>query len=712
MTDNIPSAEDVGIDLAKIREMSGMSQQKLGEKLGADASRISRIESGKIKLNAAEADKQLRAIGTPIATFYRKYGLLDWKKLPQPSFWHPDWEVLYAADGALARLDKLAATLPPGNPLLPQLDMHRQSLFIAAKFLESTQHDLAFIGETGVGKTFALCWLTGLVLELSDAERLADRMVLEVGQGWTTLCEVRIQRGPRYGLVIDPLGENELRALVRDFRAALADEDDDEDDDSGGRGVSEEVDRALRNLMDLAIQEHRDSDGKITHYTDPIVELRKSFTTPEELQAELFNRIRLHDRTKTQVWQDEAPGKAPKVWLKKVYEDVNNGLRPDVPLPGRIDVVMPDDPIGDSPYRIRLIDTKGLDKTAIRRDIQDRLDDPRTLLVLCTRFSSFAVSLQGLIEHARNTGATHALNHRIVLLALPQKDEAVSMKTPLRKLVESDEQGYDLNLLRLKPKLERLSASHVPVLHLNALRETDVRAVTGQLQRFIKQIRESHGRQIESVDAVVKDLAEHHQEAVSQAAHAEVRRQLANFLKRLDALPPQGKPVYMALLAAVRNLHYRTVQASVVRHGNWPNLNVYLYLGAGTATDAQARSAKFFTQLEGLIEQLLVDGNLAPAHGFLRQLAENAERWRARFLEIARRRGEELLREPLFEDHDLWGHCAAERGRGYRDRVADVLQEQGFQSPDRKELLTVLESHVQREWEGNVLDQFRKLCMT
>ena len=137
--------------------------------------------------------------------------MLDWKRLPRPSFWHPDWEVLYVADGALARLDKLAATLPPGNPLLPQLDMHRQSLLLAAKFLESTQHDLAFIGETGVGKTFALCWLTGLVLDLSDAECLADRMVLEVGQGWTTLCEVRIDRGPRYGLVIDPLGENELR---------------------------------------------------------------------------------------------------------------------------------------------------------------------------------------------------------------------------------------------------------------------------------------------------------------------------------------------------------------------------------------------------------------------------------------------------------------------------------------------------------------------
>ena len=182
MTDTTASAEELGMDLAKIRDLAGMSQQKLGEKLGADASRISRIESGKIKLNAAEVDKHLHAIGTPLVPLYRKYRLLDWNSLPRPSFWHPDWKVLHVAEDALGELDKLAATLLSGNPLLPQLAMHRQSLLLAARFLESIQHDVAFIGETAVGKTFALCWLTGLVLELSDAERLVDRMVLEVGQ--------------------------------------------------------------------------------------------------------------------------------------------------------------------------------------------------------------------------------------------------------------------------------------------------------------------------------------------------------------------------------------------------------------------------------------------------------------------------------------------------------------------------------------------------
>ena len=65
MTDTTASAEELGMDLAEIRDLSGMSQQKLGEKLGADASRISRIESGKIKLNATEVDKHLARSGRP-----------------------------------------------------------------------------------------------------------------------------------------------------------------------------------------------------------------------------------------------------------------------------------------------------------------------------------------------------------------------------------------------------------------------------------------------------------------------------------------------------------------------------------------------------------------------------------------------------------------------------------------------------------------------
>jgi hypothetical protein len=145
-------------------------------------------------------------------------------------------------------------------------------------------------------------------------------------------------------------------------------------------------------------------------------------------------------------------------------------------------------------------------------------------------------------------------------------------------------------------------------------------------------------------------------------------------LKEIRApLPGFGEP----LLGAVRAAHWRTVEASVYRRGGWYNLNIDLYLGAGAAADAQARSSRFFAQLEGLIEQLLANASLAPAHGFLRQLAENAQRWREAFLDTARRKGEGLLRPSLHADNELWTHCAAVRGRGYRNQVARTLEQGG-----------------------------------
>ena len=164
MTDGTSWIPDtLGADLAKLREKAGLSQKVLGERLGGvDASRLSRIEGGTVKLSAVELDKRLQTIGTDLATQYREYLLRDWKRLPKPPFWHPDRAVLGIADDTLARLETLSASLPSASPLLPQLDMYRQALVQAAAFLETARHDVVFIGETGVGKSFALSRLSRL----------------------------------------------------------------------------------------------------------------------------------------------------------------------------------------------------------------------------------------------------------------------------------------------------------------------------------------------------------------------------------------------------------------------------------------------------------------------------------------------------------------------------------------------------------------------
>ena len=49
--------------------------------------------------------------------------------------------------------------------------------------------------------------------------------------------------------------------------------------------------------------------------------------------------------------------------------------------------MIPEDVLNDLIFQLNLVDTKGVDQTAVRPDLENRLRDSRTLTVLCTRFN-------------------------------------------------------------------------------------------------------------------------------------------------------------------------------------------------------------------------------------------------------------------------------------------------------------------------------------
>jgi hypothetical protein len=85
----------------------------------------------------------------------------------------------------------------------------------AAKFLLSSEHPVAFIGKPNVGKTTAICALTGL---RDDSEKdLNKQMGLQTGGGRTTTCEVHIRCGGEYSVLVEPFSDEELRQYVAEF---------------------------------------------------------------------------------------------------------------------------------------------------------------------------------------------------------------------------------------------------------------------------------------------------------------------------------------------------------------------------------------------------------------------------------------------------------------------------------------------------------------
>jgi hypothetical protein len=176
------------------------------------------------------------------------------------------------------------------------------------------------------------------------------------------------------------------------------------------------------------------------------------------------------------------------------------------------------------------------------------------------------------------------------------------------------------------------------------------------------------------------------------------------------ALAPRAGRPFEKLISAIRNLHPRTVWASVVRQGSWINLDVYHYVGIGVAADAQERTRVPVLELEAALGRMLADDQLSAVHEFLKEAVKSIEYWRDEFLQEAARLGRDSFRPALKEAMPLWNSCAAEYGRGYgfRDRVAAHFQE-WFTNPAQSGVLELVENALSEQWTCSFVSNVEKL---
>ena len=148
--------------LVELREEANVSQAELARRLPFTASRVSRLESGDIGLTGEDAQQIAEAIGSSKARAFAEYLRQDWRVLERPGFGHVSRETLWEAESALQRLDDLADDPELKNAFLQQVRSCREALERSARFLFSTEHQIAFLGSPGVGKTTAICSLADL----------------------------------------------------------------------------------------------------------------------------------------------------------------------------------------------------------------------------------------------------------------------------------------------------------------------------------------------------------------------------------------------------------------------------------------------------------------------------------------------------------------------------------------------------------------------
>ena len=162
----------------------------------------------------------------PVAEEFLAYLDSNWQVLEKPTFRHPRREELRQADEALTKLRNFVNDPTTPTNLVQQAKMYESDIKQHAAFLADLQHTFSFVGNIMVGKTLALCAIAGLLIE--GPKTLKQRAALEIGGGWTTLCEVQIaakdfgsDEVKKFGLVVYPHSHEEIWRLVSDVCVSL-----------------------------------------------------------------------------------------------------------------------------------------------------------------------------------------------------------------------------------------------------------------------------------------------------------------------------------------------------------------------------------------------------------------------------------------------------------------------------------------------------------
>lgn len=714
MSSSLITPPSFGRSTMRMRNALHLSQRDVATKAGIDQSRLSRIEKG-ATANEQECLGVLNALGqlgSSDAERYTAFLKTTWRHLERPDFWNPDGNILRLAEETLSRATDFSRTADAPWPLQRQLERQKGLLVKAARYLAHIAHNIAFVGEIGVGKSTALSFLYDLLLPAKESAKLTDRVLLEAGGGGTTVCEVCIRRGPEFGIVVQPMLDSELRQLVADLctskwtQSAQA---------SSGRtesvGIGREYERAIRNMAGLTTRRDTTPDGRRTR-RDLLAELVARCKSEDELRTKVLDAMQLPIRGRREIWFDSTRAASPHTWLADCFKAINNGRHPDFLLPRSIDLIIPEFAAAEVGLDVTIIDTKGVDDLAVREDIDTRLRDPRTAIVLCTRFNDApSQTVRALLEHMRRTFPEQLAARKLSVLALPRSGEATSMKDDAGDFAIDDADGYDLK----RDQIDRTIIGpeddlyDIPFHFLN-VEVDDTASVRSSILDQVAQMRRTQSDRIRDLCRAIDDLIENHEVEAVNAAMEEVAAQLRTFVASNSELSsrPRYAPHRKALAAISQVRYAATLWASARRNGQYSGLSIGHQTGIGAARDGFLRTEAWFTGVQMRLEEMKANPGLHSARNVISQIEHSVLASKTVFADALQTAGVEVYREPLLHANELWTECAQEwgRGTGFKRRVHDRIAEW---FDERVDLRNTLESVTEVLWNEKVIQPMLQL---
>jgi transcriptional regulator with XRE-family HTH domain/uncharacterized membrane-anchored protein YjiN (DUF445 family) len=671
------------------RENAGLNQAALAARLGVSGSVLSRLEKAETT-DRTMAWRYLEAVATDESVAIQEFYNLDWRVSERPAFHHPDRTTLWDVEQALQGLDAFERH-PEFDPILARaVNSLRARLMGSVRFLQRIDHGIAWIGSIAVGKTTALAYATNLVIPNSNGQL---ESVFPVGRGRTTVCEVQVKLAPAFGIAVESLNNDEVRSLVSDLVNGLGNE----------TGVSAEIDRVLRSMADLRKRPVLEA-GKRT-FIDPIREMLSAGNSTEDVITQIMVRLNLSQRTQNQIILSDKKERGLE-WLAENVQKINFGQHPDFSVPSRITVLLPSKLLRTSAYDISVVDTKGIEGTTQRPDLQAQIDDTRTLSVLCTRFEDApgAVPL-AMLRDLGELGADAIDRGRLCLLVLPRGDEALGVRGDGDAVSETREEGYFIREDQIVQALATHNLPEVPVFFYDAMRDNP-QGLWQALNEQVAAMRRGYEQRARRLIAASTALIENADAARSQEARTQISAGINRLADAYGELPTASRAAHQNLIEQLRDGHSSSIAASMNRRGAWTNFSVHHMLGVGVRADANARTSDLIIRIDAqLVDLAQRFDQLADIRQMLAALRDDLNDRRQEFLTQALAVGSEAFKSFLDDADDLWRRCMTRwgQGSGYRNDVADMIQRWFEETIELQDARKSIDKSLQQAWHDIVL---------
>lgn len=668
--------------LRRARETAGVRQQQLVARTGIEASRLSRIETGKLEPTRKEAMAILEAIDTD-----ESRALAETVSQGLHHIQVPTWNVLGAddrtalvlADRAIGKIEH--AGLP--TSLHGHVENLKQSLLDAAAYLVNPHHPVCMVGHIGVGKSTAANSIFNLNEGFAKRRRRAkdgsapERGLLPTGGGGTTAFEFRLGHAAEPSIRIEHEREEKILSDIRELCVFWIAEARGEKRE---RAVPSEMEKVYRNMAGLA----RTSSG------DPVQALIRPDTDADSLMFEITGRLNLPVRTQTELRysEDRTSDQSEADWLRKRCDALNFGKMPNCPLPRRLEIFLPNPALKIDGFRFTVVDLRGINTTDPRPDLHPDLvsaySDPRALLVLCSNFLDAPDHCaQSVVEHLKARSAHNVTPldaNRVALLVLSRADEPESVRRDDSSSVDTRAEGYALKRNQIKERLGDV-ADKLAIEFFDA-RKDEPQPIHDHIMSRVEAIRRSARAEIAHLDGAVDNLIAHVGQAHFNETQNRVRDRISHILANQSAMESAGVPTWFKLVQAIDRFHASSVWSVARGNGEGRSIDLYQVFAEFLREDAKERTTSATVAARTLLKELLSDEDMGRAQmrrskSFVSEIIAMIDRQHEAFLKQCGPLGLGALKQAFQQDTAFWDECAQEwgQGGGFRARVAKRVED-------------------------------------